>query len=120
MHLHALKKHLDLEAPKTKGFELMLTSLDLEDTVVVATDGLKRNVYLSGRNIPGVTVVPAQELNARQVLTHKYLVMDQAAFERFNEAKPRYQTPSRKPKGTRKIDNKTFAGADAAPATEEG
>ncbi|RMG07270.1 MAG: 50S ribosomal protein L4 [Planctomycetota bacterium] len=74
---------LDFSEPKTKHMAALLGALGLEDTVLVATDGLKRNVHLAGRNMPGVTVLPAQEVNARHVLTHKFLVMDQAAFERI-------------------------------------
>ena len=35
-----------------------------------------------------VTCVPAAELNARQALQHKHLVMEASAFERFNQPLP--------------------------------
>jgi large subunit ribosomal protein L4 len=114
-----LVKGLDFDAPKTTSMDSFLKGLQLEDTVLVATDGVKRNVYLSGRNLPGVSVRPAMEINARDVLTHKFLVMDEACFARFNVA-PSHSTPTRKPKGTRKESQMKVAGADAATAGEEG
>lgn len=95
---------LDLEAPKTKSMIVFLKALELDfqsESILVATDGIKRNVYLGARNLPGISVLPAQEINARHVLTHKFLVMDQAAFERMN-TKPERATRARKPKGSRK------------------
>jgi large subunit ribosomal protein L4 len=85
-----LVEALDFAEPKTKHLDALIRKLELDDTVLVATDGLKRNVFLSGRNLPGVSVVPADELNARQILTHKFLIMDQAAFARLN-TKPAYK-----------------------------
>jgi large subunit ribosomal protein L4 len=97
-----LVQALDLPEIKTKGMSAFLEAIGLSTgTVLVATDGMKKNVYLSGRNMPGITVMPAAELNARAVLTHKHLVIDQAAFERLNQ-KPEIATRIRKPKGTRK------------------
>lgn len=94
------------DAPKTKSMVALLKALGLDGTVVIATDGLKPNVHLAARNIPGVTVVPGAELNARTALVHKHLVLEQAVFERLNR-KPEAVVRARKPKGTRK------AGAEA-------
>jgi len=102
---------LDLAEPKTKGMVALINALGLgTDTALFATDGLKRNVYLAARNIPGVEVAPAEELNARALLVHKHLVIDQKAFDALNapvEATKR----ARKPKGTRK--KKPVKGAAA-------
>jgi large subunit ribosomal protein L4 len=93
---------LTFAEPKTKNMVAFLEGHGLTgETVLVATDGLKRNVFLSGRNIPGVNVLPAQELNARRVLVHKHLVIEQTAFERLN-AKVDQVKHARKPKGSRK------------------
>jgi large subunit ribosomal protein L4 len=97
-------KDLDLAEPKTKGAAAFFKAQELDfegETILVATDGLKRNVYLATRNMPGIHTVPAQELNARDVLIYKHLVIDQAAFERLN-SKPERVVRERKPKGSRK------------------
>lgn len=110
-----LVKGLDFDAPKTRNMDAFLKGLQLEDTVLVATDGIKRNVYLSGRNLPGITVRPALEINTRDLLTHKFLVMDEACFARFGAA-PTYEMKTRKPKGTRKASQAKVAGSDEAKA----
>jgi large subunit ribosomal protein L4 len=97
---------LSFEAPKTKNMVALLTGHGIAGkSVLVATDGLKKNVHLSGRNLPGVSVVPAAELTARQVLLHSQLVLEQGAFERLNQ-KPAATKRARKPKGTRKASDK--------------
>jgi len=107
--LHVLES-ITFDAPKTKTMLALLESHGLTgQTVLVATDGLKRDVWLSGRNLPGVTVIPAQELNTRQLLVHKHLIIERPAFDRLNAA-PERPSRSRKPKGTRK---------QAAPAKAE-
>ncbi|MEZ6184711.1 MAG: 50S ribosomal protein L4 [Planctomycetota bacterium] len=109
---------LDFAEPKTKHMTGLLGGLELGvATACVATSGIKRNVYLAGRNVPGVTVVPAEELNARHVAAHKYLVIDQAALEALN-AKPSAPKRGRKPKGTRKGTGTDVKGADTAAAGE--
>ncbi|MCA8921293.1 MAG: 50S ribosomal protein L4 [Planctomycetes bacterium] len=114
--LHAVTG-LDFSEPKSKHMAALLSSLELGvETACVATDGLKRNVYLAGRNIPGVTVVPAAELNARHVAAHKHLVIDASALEALN-AKPSAEKRGRKPKGTRKSG--AVKGADAEPTQQK-
>jgi len=58
------------------------TTLTLADTtMLLGTVGYDMNVYKSGRNIPGVKVLPAAEFNAYTVLKHKKLVLTKAALE---------------------------------------
>ena len=103
---------LAFDAPKTKQITGLLASLGLTgQTVLVGTDGLKRNVHLSARNVPGVTVVPAAEVNARQALVHKHLLLEQAAIERLTAPAAPVKR-SRKPKGTRKAAAGTVRGAE--------
>lgn len=109
--LHVVES-LAFDAPRTKDLLKLLGTIGVADqTVVVATAEQNKNVYLSGRNLPGVTVLPAAELNARHVLTHKHLVIEKAAFERFT-TKPENPVRARKPKGSRK------AKAGAAESAE--
>lgn len=101
-----LIKDLDLTEPKTKGAMAFFKAQELDfegETILLATDGLKKNVHLGTRNLPGIHTMPAQELNARDVLLYKFLVMDQAAFDRLN-SKPARTQRERKPKGTRKTN----------------
>ena len=47
---------LTIEAPKTKLFSQKLKSLGLEGNLLVITDTLNENLYLSSRNLPNVLV----------------------------------------------------------------
>jgi len=99
--LHVVKG-LDFDAPKTKSMVAFLEAHDLGvETVLIGTEGVKRNVFLSARNIPGVTVKPASEINARDLLVHKHVLIEEAGLTAIS-AKPTYVKPSRKPKGSRK------------------
>lgn len=108
------------DEPKTKTMVGTLKALGVYGkSVVVATDGLKPNVYKAARNIAGVECVPAAELNARQALQHKFVVMEAGAFERLN-APMKHEVRPRKPKGTRKADAKNVKGAEAGASSVEG
>lgn len=104
--LHMVKG-LDFETPKTKAMVAFLEAHKLGvETVLIATDGVKRNVYLAGRNVPGVTVKPANEINTRDLLVHKHVLIEESAFAAITK-KPTYVKPTRKPKGTRKPNGET-------------
>ena len=104
--LHVVQS-LAFEKPSTKAMLELLKGQNIpagkfdRERTLVATNGLQRNIYLSGRNLPRLSVMPGLEINARDILLHKHLVIDAAVFEQIT-SKPRYEKPSRKPKGTRK------------------
>ncbi|MFO0948868.1 MAG: 50S ribosomal protein L4 [Planctomycetota bacterium] len=73
---------LSLGAPKTKDMTKVLKALGLSgETCLVTTNGVDRNVYLSGRNIHGVEVLPVGELNAYAILRRKRLLLTTQALE---------------------------------------
>jgi large subunit ribosomal protein L4 len=79
---------LSLEAPKTKEVAGILKALKLSDTsCLIGTDGNQANVYRSGRNIPGVGVLPADQLNAYEVLRRKRLLLTRAALDKLRGVK---------------------------------
>ncbi len=59
----------------------------LDTTVLIGTAGLDKNVYLSGRNIEGVKVLPAAEFNCYTVLKHRRLLLTRAALEALRAMK---------------------------------
>lgn len=100
------------EAAKTKNMIAFLAGQGLRNvkgqkdaTVLIATNGLKKNVHLSGRNLKGIQVIPAAEMTARMVLAHAHVVIEQGAFEQLSKPKANEKF-SRKPKGTRKASSK--------------
>ncbi len=66
----------------TKTTEAGETAVTLADTtVLLSTADYDINVYKSARNITGVKVLPARELNCYTVLKHKRLVLTRAALD---------------------------------------
>lgn len=91
---------LAIDAPKTKvvanifksikvgtktvanGEQNVEKDITLADiSVLLTTAGLDQNVYRSARNIPGVKVLPAAELNCYTVLKQRRLVLTRAALD---------------------------------------
>ena len=76
---------LSFDAPKTKEFAIVLKGLSVDSKTLVITDGIDENVALSARNIPGVTVVPADGVSVLDVLGHDKLVITKSAVEKVEE-----------------------------------
>jgi large subunit ribosomal protein L4 len=73
---------LEFEAPKTRDMAAIIKTLGCDgSSVLVATAGYDVNVYKSGRNIDGVCVAPAKDLNAYTVLSAKRVLMTTAALD---------------------------------------
>ena len=77
---------LSFGRPATKEMAGVLKALGLESTTtLVATAELDRNVYLSARNIQGVTVSTVDDLNALSVLSPRKMLVTKAAIEALKE-----------------------------------
>jgi len=72
---------LAIDAPRTKTIVELLESIGAHGNVVLLTDGLKRDVYLSARNLPGVLVRPWGEASAYDLLWSDVLVIEDSAFD---------------------------------------
>jgi len=76
---------LAFDAPKTKEFANILAKLPVGKKALVVTASLEENVALSARNIPGVTVIEANDINVLDVVGHNTLVLTKAAVEKVEE-----------------------------------
>jgi len=54
-----------------------------EESVLLATEGVDRNVHRSARNIAGVMVLPGADLNAFALLRQRHLVIPVAEMDRI-------------------------------------
>jgi|SRR4051794_37390004 large subunit ribosomal protein L4 len=74
--------------PRTKDFVAILRHLDHKqgDSLLVATEKLDANLYRSARNIAGVSVAPAGELNALSLLSSRRLLVTKAALDALVES----------------------------------
>ena len=72
---------LELDAPRTKAIvELMEKIADGARNVLILTDGTKRTVHLSARNIPGILVRPWGEASAYELLWADRIVVEDSAL----------------------------------------
>jgi large subunit ribosomal protein L4 len=73
---------LEMAAPKTKELAGVLKALGLAgQSTLVATGAHAPNVYMSGRNIPGLTVSPVSDLNALVLLKPRRVLLTKDAVE---------------------------------------
>ncbi len=73
--------NLAVSAPKTKEVAKVLKALNANRSVLIATNGLDKNLVLSSRNITKTAIKPAREISAYDVLTKRTMVITKAAFE---------------------------------------
>ncbi|MDX2192597.1 MAG: 50S ribosomal protein L4 [Gemmatimonadales bacterium] len=112
---------LPLQAPKTQALAALLARLGLEGVkTLVLTAGLNRAAYLSGRNLPGVEVLPWGEASALDILRADVVVAEQAALTgEAPVAEAAEAAPAPAAKRTRKAAAPAAEGATApkkAPA----
>ena len=78
---------LSIDEPKTKAMVEVLKSLDLSATTCLLTiENHDPVIWKSARNIPGLRVSPAGELNAYDLLHQKQLLVTKSAMDRLRNA----------------------------------
>jgi large subunit ribosomal protein L4 len=71
----------NFDAPHTKSILSLVSRLDVADKkVLVLTDGVKPNVFLSGRNIPNVHVMPYSDSSTYHILWSDVLLVEAGAL----------------------------------------
>lgn len=66
---------------KTKDFQKMLEALKLQGRVLAVLDGCDEKTILAGRNIPTVTLSSATNVNAKDILSNKHVLVTKNALE---------------------------------------
>jgi len=74
-------EELSIDAPKTRAAKTLLSDLGLNEVLII-TDGVNENLYLSTRNIPGVDVIDTQEINPYALIGFENVVLTKAAVEK--------------------------------------
>ena len=78
---------LSLEKPDTDQMKRILAALPIKGaSTLVTTSDHDPNVYKSARNLPGVSVLPASDLNALSVLSPRFLLVTKSALDSIREA----------------------------------
>ena len=112
----------EYDSPKTSRLRALVERLGVgEQKVLILTDGSKQNVFLSGRNLPSVHVMPYADVSTYHLLWSDVVLIESAAIgeamtpmaER-EEADAKHAAPSRATKG-KSTAKKTAAKAAGAP-----
>jgi large subunit ribosomal protein L4 len=69
------------EEPKTKEMMAVLNALKINSSALIVTQNSEENVIKSARNIPQITTTPANVINILDILSHKTLLMTEAAVK---------------------------------------
>jgi large subunit ribosomal protein L4 len=92
----------NFEAPKTSQVVALIDRLDITDKkILILTDGAKTNVYLSGRNIRNVHVLPYSDVSTYHILWSDVVLIESSALGQTlepveeKEAAPRAKKPAK-------------------------
>jgi large subunit ribosomal protein L4 len=107
------------DAPKTKRVIALLDRLDLVgQKVLILTNGVNQNVYLSARNIPDVEVMPYSDVSAYHLLWSDVVLVEGGALGQDLEPVAETEPTERKRRPAKK-SRRAEAGDDEAPAARK-
>ena len=72
-------EQLGFEQPRTKDMASVLVALGVDSSALIVTAEAEENVVKSARNLPGIKTLPANLLNVVDIISHKMLLMTEAA-----------------------------------------
>ncbi len=76
---------LGVDAPKTKLFAQKIKGYGLAGTVLVVTEKLDENVFLSSRNLPDVLVLETHEVDPVSLVRFNHVLLTKGAVSQFEE-----------------------------------
>ena len=118
----------DFDAPKTKSMQAFIEKVGgVDKKVLVLTNGAKPNVFLSGRNLPNVHVMPYSDVSTYHILWSDLVVIEQGALngdpvdtgageEQASEATGSGRQATGKTKGAKKAPKREARAKGAAKA----
>ena len=71
----------EMQSPKTRDLIAFISAIDVPGKVLLLTDGVNKNLYLSSRNLPLVSVVPFGDESVYDVLWAHTVVIERSALE---------------------------------------
>ena len=80
----AVVENFSVEAPKTKLLAQKIKGMGLE-SVLVITDNLDENLYLSSRNLPNVLVLEVNETDPISLVRFKNVLLTKGAVAKMEE-----------------------------------
>src|SRR5207247_8858803 len=73
------------DTPKMRLFAQKIKSLGLSGTVLVVTDKVDENMFLSSRNLPNVLVLETKEVDPVSLVRFENVLLTKAAVTQFEE-----------------------------------
>ena len=73
-----------VDAPKSKALSLKLKGMGF-DKVMIVTDNVDENLYLSSRNLANVLVVEAQHADPYNLVRYQNVLLTKSAVKKFEE-----------------------------------
>jgi large subunit ribosomal protein L4 len=105
----------EFDAPKTSRLKALVDRLDAaERKVLILTDGVKPNVFLSGRNLPTVHVMPYSDVSTYHILWSDLVLIESGAIGQAME--PMAEARVERPRSTKNATAKAAAPAKKAAA----
>lgn len=77
-------EEFNMDAPKTKTIVSMLKAMDVKKTLIVTGES-NENAYKSARNIEGVRIMPANNINVYEILKYETLILTKDAVSKIEE-----------------------------------
>ncbi len=77
-------ENLEFNAPKTKEMINVLNAFEAKKTLIIVAES-NENVYKSARNIPGVAVIPVNNINVYDILKYEKLMVTKDAVSKIEE-----------------------------------
>lgn len=74
-----------LDEPKTRAFRKILDELKINDKTLVAVDTISEELKRATSNLADITVKEARNINARDVLLNRYLLIEKDAITKLIE-----------------------------------
>ncbi|AGF54007.1 MULTISPECIES: 50S ribosomal protein L4 [Clostridium] len=75
---------LNFEAPKTKNMVEMLKALEAKKALIITAES-NEVVYKSARNIQGINIIPANNINVYDLLKYEKLIITKDAVSKIEE-----------------------------------
>jgi large subunit ribosomal protein L4 len=109
----------EYDAPKTSRLKALIDRLGVTDQkVLILTDGVKTNVFLSGRNLPTVHVMPYSDVSTYHILWSDVVLIEAGALGQTLEPIAEDRIAERPARATKNVAAKKTAKA-AAPAAKK-
>jgi large subunit ribosomal protein L4 len=109
----------DFDAPKTSRLAGLIDRLGVADQkVLILTDGVKTNVFLSGRNLPTVHVMPYSDVSTYHILWSDVVLIESGALGQSLEPIAEERVAERPSRATKNVAAKKTTKA-AGPAAKK-